>query len=67
MTSKDKQQCIQLETTSIISSSESHLNWNNHFPKNPLYFRIYADFKADHEIDTSSMGNKTNIYKQYPV
>ena len=36
-----------------------------HFHKNPLYFRIYADFEADNEIDNSSIGNKTtNIYKQ---
>ena len=39
-----------------------------HFHKNPLYFRIYADFKADDEIDISSIGNKTTkIYKQNPV
>ena len=39
-----------------------------HFPKNPLYFRIYADFEADNEKDNSSVGNKTtNIYKQNPV
>ena len=39
-----------------------------HFHKNPLCFRIYADFEADNEIDNSSIGNKTfNIYKQKPV
>ena len=32
---------------------------------NPLYFRIYADYEADNEIDVSSIGNRTtNIYKQ---
>ena len=36
--------------------------------KNPLYFRIYADFEADNEKDNSIVGNKTtNIYKQNPV
>ena len=40
----------------------------NIFHKNPLYFRIYADFEADNEIDNSSIGNKTtNIYKQNPI
>ena len=39
-----------------------------HFHKNPLYFRIIADFKADNEIDGSNVCNKTtNIYKQNPV
>ena len=39
-----------------------------HFHKNPLYFRIYADFKADNEKDNSCIGNTTtNIYKQNPV
>ena len=39
-----------------------------HFQKNPLYFRIYADFEADNEKDNSGIGNKTtNIYKQNPV
>ena len=38
------------------------------FYKNPLYFRIYADFEADNEKDNSSIGNKTtNFYKQSPV
>ena len=40
----------------------------NHFHKNPLYFRIIADFEADNEIDGSDIGKKTtNIYKQNPV
>ena len=39
-----------------------------HFHKNPLYFRIIADFEANNEIDGSNIGNKTtNIYKQNPV
>ena len=39
-----------------------------HFHKNPLYFRIYADFAADNAIDNSSKVDKTtNNYKQNPV
>ena len=39
-----------------------------HFHKNPLNFRIYADFEADNEKDNSKIGNKTtNIYKENPV
>ena len=39
-----------------------------HFQKNPLYFRIIADFEADNEIHGYNIGNKTtNIYKQNPV
>ena len=39
-----------------------------HFDKNPLFFRIYADFEANTEKDKSSMGNKTtNIYEQNPI
>ena len=39
----------------------------NRFHKNPLYFRIYADFEADNEKYSSNIGNKTtNIYKQNP-
>ena len=64
---KHKQKCGEDSITAIRISPESHLLWKNHFHKNPLYFRIYADFEADNEIDTSSTGNKTtNIYKQYP-
>ena len=38
------------------------------FHKNPLCFRIYADFEADNEINNSSIGNETtNIYEQNPV
>ena len=60
------------DTSTIRNSSESHLHWKDHFHKNPLYLRIYADFEADNEadseIDNSSIGNKqTNIYSQNPV
>ena len=39
-----------------------------HFHKNPLFFRIIADFEADNEKDDSKIGNKTTkIYKQKAV
>ena len=39
-----------------------------YFHKIPLYFRIYADFECNNEIDNSLIGDKTsNIYKQNPV
>ena len=50
------------------TSPDSHLYWTNHFHKNPLYFRMYAEFVADNENDNSTAGSKTNnIYKQNPV
>ena len=53
------------EIATIRTSSESHLHWEHYFQKVPVYFRIIADFEADIEIDSSSMGNKTtNGYKQ---
>ena len=56
------------DITTIKTSNEFHFHWKNHFHKNPLYFRIYADFEADNEKANSSIGNKTtNIYKQNPV
>ena len=68
MLTKHKPKCENNDITTIKTSSESHLNWKKQFHKNPLYFRIYADFEADNEKDNSSIGNKTtNIYKQKPV
>ena len=65
---KHKQKCGDDNITTIKTSNESHLHWKKHFHKNPLYFRIYADFEADNEKDNSIVGNKTtNIYKQNPV
>ena len=65
---KHKQKCGIDNITTIKTSNESHLYWKKHFHKNPLYFRIYADFEADNEKDDSCIGNKTtNIYKQNPV
>ena len=65
---KHKQKCGEDNITTIKTSNESHLHWKKHFHKNPLYFRIYADFEADNEKDNSITGNKTtNNYKQNPV
>ena len=53
------------DITTIRTSSDSYLRWKKLFHKNPLFFRIFTDFKADNEIDNSSIVNKTtNIYKQ---
>ena len=63
-----KKKCGDDNICTIRTSNESHLFWNKHFHKNPLYFRIYAVFEADNEIVGSNIGNKTtNIYKQNPV
>ena len=68
MVIKHKQKCGEDNITTIRNSPESHLHWKNHFPKNPLNFRIYAVFEADNEKDNSIKGNKTtNIYKQNPI
>ena len=65
---KHKQKCGNDNITVIRTSNESHLHWKKHFHKNPLYFRIYADFEADKDKDNSNIGNKTkNIHKKNPV
>ena len=65
---KHKQKCGKENLTTIKTSNKSHFHWKNHFHKNPFYFRIYADFEADNEIDNSNIVNKTtNIYKQNAV
>ena len=68
MLSKHKPKCENNNITTIKTSNKSHLHWEKYFHKNPLYFRIYADFEADNEKDDTCLGNKTtNIYKQNPV
>ena len=65
---KHKQNCGDDIISTFRNSSESHLHWKYHFHTNLLYFRIYADFEADNEIDKSSIGNKTTyIYKLIPI
>ena len=52
----------------ILELQVNHIFIEKNFHKNPLYFRIYADFEADNEKDKSSLGNETtSIYKQNPV
>ena len=56
------------DITTIRTSSDSHLHWKDHFPKNRLYFGVYAGFEADSEFNNSSLGiETTNIQKQHPV
>ena len=63
-----KIKCGDDNICTIRTSNESHQYWKKHFHRNPLYFRIIADFEADNEIENASVGNKTtNIYKQNPV
>ena len=63
-----KPKCGNNDITTVRTSNESHIYWKKHFHKNPLFFRIYADFEADNEKDNSRIGNKTtNVYKQNPV
>ena len=63
-----KPKCESSDITTIRTSPESHLHWKHHFLKNPLYFRIYADFEADNEKDNSSVVKITaKTYKQNPV
>ena len=63
-----EEKCGDDNKCTIRTLNESHLFWKKHFHKNPLYFRIIADFEADNEIDGSNIGNKTtNICKQYLV
>ena len=65
---KHKGKCGDDNICTIRTSNESHLYWKKPFHKNPLYFRIIADFEADNEKDDYKIGNKTtNIYKQKPV
>ena len=65
---KHKQQSDGKQITNNKTSSESHFYWKNLFRRNPLFFRVYADFEVDNEKDKISIGNKTtNIYKQNPA
>ena len=44
-----KPRCENNDITTNRNAPDSHLHWKNHFLKNPLYFRIDADFEADNE------------------
>ena len=68
MLMKHKQKRADDNITTLRTSNNSDLHWKKNFHRNPLYFRIYADFEADNEKDNSCIGTKaTNIYKQNPV
>ena len=63
-----KPKCETIDITTFRTSNESQICWKKQLHRNPISFRIYADFEADNEKNNSSMGNKTtNIYKQNPV
>ena len=63
-----KPKCEKKHITTLRTSNESHIQWKEHFHKNPLVSRIYADFEADNEKDNSSIGNETtSIYRQNPI
>ena len=52
-----KPKCENNDITTIRTSRESHLHWKKHFHKNPLYFRLYADFEAVNEKNNTNIGN----------
>ena len=56
-----KRKCENYGITTIRTSSESHLPWKDHFQRNSICFRIYADFEADNEIDNFSIETKQLI------
>ena len=63
-----KKKCGIGNMCTIRTSSESHIQWNKRFHEKHFYFRIFADFETDNEIDNSSIGNKTtDTYEQLPV
>ena len=54
-----KQNSREDDITTLRTSRDCHIYWEKHFHKNPLFFRIFADFEADNENDNSSIGHKT--------
>ena len=63
-----KPKCGNNGITTIKTSSDSDLLWKKNVHRDPLYFRLYADFETDNKKDNSSIGNKTIIiYRQNPV
>ena len=54
---KHKRMCEQQKTTANKTSNESNLYCTCYFYKNIIYFRVYADFEANNEIDNSHTRN----------
>ena len=54
-----KPKCEKNDITTNRTPPESHLHWKNQLHKNPLFFRLHADFEADDEIDNTNIGNET--------
>ena len=68
MLMKHKQKCGDDNITTIRTSNESRFHWKKLLQRNPIFFKIYADFEADKEKDNSGVGIKTtNIFKENPV
>ena len=49
-----KENCGYDNICTFRPSKKSHFQWKKLFHKNPLYFRIIADFEVDNEVDGSS-------------
>ena len=56
-----KRRSNQHEITSIKTSIASYFYWKKYLHKNPLYFRLHADFEADNHIKNSDIGEKQLI------
>ena len=56
-----KPKCENNDISTIRTSPDCHLHWKKHLRKNPLYFRIYADFEAANEKDNSIIGKKKQL------
>ena len=50
------------DITTIRTSQKSHLHWQKHLHKYPIYFRKYADFETDNEIGKSNLGNNKLLF-----
>ena len=64
-----KPKCENNDITTIRTSDDTQVFWKKQFHKNPLYFRINADFEADREIEDNKVVCKktTKINKQNPM
>ena len=60
-----KRDCGDDKITTIRTSPESQLHWRKDFHRNPLYFRKYADFEADNEIDNSKVRDHCHLTGKY--